>query len=245
MLNVMLKDGSIIQVEEGAKVYDVAMKISPALAKKALIAKVKGEVAELMTEINCDCSVEILTFEDAEGKLALRHTSAHVLAQAVKRLYPNAKLAIGPAIDNGFYYDFDCEEKFTPEILEKIEKEMEKIVRERLKLERFVLPREAAIKLMLEKKEQYKGLLIENLPEGEIISFYKQGEFVDLCAGPHVPSTSYIKAFKLLSVAGAYFRDDEKNKMLQRIYGTVFTKKSELDAYLTMLEEAKREIIEN
>jgi threonyl-tRNA synthetase len=138
---------------------------------------------------------------------------------AVKRLYPTTKLAIGPAIDNGFYYDFDCEEKFTPEILEKIEKELEKIVREGLKLERFVLPREAAINLMLEKEEQYKGLLIENLPEGEIISFYNQGEFVDLSAGPHVPSNSYIKAFKLLSVAGAYFRGDEKNKMLQMKYG--------------------------
>ena len=240
MLNIMLKDGNVIQIEEGEKIYDVAMKISPALAKKALIAKINGEIAELTTEINCDCSVEILTFEDNDGKLALRHTAAHVLAQAVKRLYPKVKLAIGPAIDNGFYYDFDSQEKFTPEILEKIEKEMEKILREGLNLERFVLSREDAITLMLEKEEQYKVLLIENLPEGEIISFYKQGEFVDLCAGPHVPSTSYIKAFKLLSVAGAYFRGDEKNKMLQRIYGTVFTKKSELSTYLTMLEEAKK-----
>jgi threonyl-tRNA synthetase len=240
MLNIMLKDGNVIQVEKGARVYDVAMKISPALAKKALIAKINGEISELMTEVNCDCSVEILTFEDVEGKLALRHTAAHVLAQAVKRLYPDVKLAIGPAIENGFYYDFDSEETFTPEILEKVEKEMEKIVKEGFKLEKFVFSREEAIKLMLEKEESYKVLLIENLPEGEIISFYKQGEFVDLCAGPHVPSTSYIKAFKLLSVAGAYFRGDEKNKMLQRIYGTVFTKKSELDTYLTMLEEAKK-----
>lgn len=240
MLNIMLKDGKVIQIEKGAKVYDVAMKISPALAKKALIAKINGEISELMTEVSCDCSVEILTFEDNDGKLALRHTAAHVLAEAVKRLYPKVKLAIGPAIDNGFYYDFDSKEKFTPEILEKIEKEMENIVNERLNLQRFVLSREEAINLMLEKEEQYKVLLIENLPEGEIISFYRQGEFVDLCAGPHVPSTSYIKAIKLLSVAGAYFRGDEKNKMLQRIYGTVFTKKSELDTYLTMLEEAKK-----
>lgn len=240
MLNIMLKDGNVIQVEKGARVYDVAMKISSALAKKALIAKINGEITELITEINCDCSIEILTFEDIEGKLALRHTAAHVLAQAVKRLYPNVKLAIGPAIDNGFYYDFDSEETFTPEILEKVEIEMDKIVKEGFKLEKFVLSKEEAIKLMLEKEESYKVQLIENLPEGEIISFYKQGEFVDLCAGPHVPSTSYIKAFKLLSVAGAYFRGNEKNKMLQRIYGTVFTKKSELDTYLNMLEEAKK-----
>ncbi|MBZ9637364.1 threonine--tRNA ligase [Clostridium sp. FP1] len=240
MLNIMLKDGNVIQIEQGKKVYDVAMKISPALAKKALIAKINGKAAELMTEINCDCDLEILTFEDIEGRLALRHTAAHVLSQAVKRLYPNVKLAIGPAIDNGFYYDFDLEETLTPEILEKIEKEMEKIVKESLNLERFVLSREEATKLMLEKEEPYKTELIENLPEGEIISFYRQGEFVDLCAGPHVPATSYIKAFKLLSVAGAYFRGDDNNKMLQRIYGTVFTKKSELEAYINMLEEAKK-----
>ncbi|MGH4121463.1 MAG: threonine--tRNA ligase [Clostridium sp.] len=240
MLNIILKNGNVIQIEQGARVYDVAMKISPALAKKALIARINGKATELMAEINCDCALEILTFEDAEGKLALRHTAAHVLSQAVKRLYPNVKLAIGPAIDNGFYYDFDSEETFTPEILEKIENEMAKIVKENLKLERFVLSREDAIKLMIEKEEPYKTQLIENLPEGEIISFYKQGEFVDLCAGSHVPSTSYIKAFKLLSVAGAYFRGDENNKMLQRIYGTVFTKKSELEAYINMLEEAKK-----
>ena len=240
MLNIMLKDGNVLQIEQGVSVYEIAMKISPALAKKALSARINGEIAELMTEINCDCSVEILTFEDAEGRFALRHTAAHVLAQAVKRLYPNMKLAIGPAIDNGFYYDFDSEETFTPEILEKIEVEMQRIVKEDLKLERFVLSREEAIKLMNEKEEPYKIQLIKDLPEGEILSFYKQGEFVDLCAGPHVPSTSYIKAFKLLSVAGAYFRGDEKNKMLQRIYGTAFTKKSELEAYITMLEEAKK-----
>ncbi|MCB2290666.1 threonine--tRNA ligase [Clostridium sp. CS001] len=240
MLNIMLKDGNVIQVEKGARIYDIAMKISPALAKKALVSKINGEIKDLMTEVNCDCSIEILTFEDVEGRLALRHTAAHILAQAVKRLYPNVKLAIGPAIENGFYYDFDSEETFTPQILDKVEKEMEKIVKEGFKLEKSVLPKEEAITLMLEKDDPYKVLLINNLPEGEIISFYKQGEFVDLCAGPHVPSTSYIKAFKLLSVAGAYFRGDEKNKMLQRIYGTVFPKKSELDAYINMLEEAKK-----
>lgn len=240
MLNIMLKDGNILQIEKGVSVYEVAMKISPALAKKALSTRINGEISELMTEVNCDCFVEILTFEDAEGRFALRHTAAHVLAQAVKRLYPNMKLAIGPAIDNGFYYDFDSEETFTPEILEKIEVEMQKIVKEDLKLEKFVLSREEAIKLMNEKDEPYKVQLIKDLPEGEILSFYRQGEFLDLCAGPHVPSTSYIKAFKLLSVAGAYFRGDEKNKMLQRIYGTAFTKKSELEAYITMLEEAKK-----
>ncbi|MBZ9689732.1 threonine--tRNA ligase [Clostridium estertheticum] len=240
MLNIMLKDGNIIQIEQGAKAYDIAMNISPALAKKTLIARINGKATELMTEINCDCDLEILTFEDIEGRLALRHTAAHVLSQAVKRLYPNVKLAIGPAIDNGFYYDFDSEETFTPEILEKIEKEMEKIVKEGFKLEKFVLSREEAIKLMLEKEEPYKAELINNLPEGEIISFYRQGEFVDLCAGPHVPATSYVKAFKLLSVAGAYFRGDENNKMLQRIYGTVFPKKSELESYINMLEEAKK-----
>ena len=240
MLNIMLKDGNVLQIEKGVSVYEVAMKISPALAKRALSARINGETSELMTELNCDSSVEILTFEDAEGRFALRHTAAHVLAQAVKRLYPNMKLAIGPAIDNGFYYDFDSEETFTPEILEKIEEEMLKIVKEDLKLERFVLSREEAINLMNEKEEPYKIQLIKDLPKGEILSFYKQWEFVDLCAGPHVPSTSYIKAFKLLSVAGAYFRGDEKNKMLQRIYGTAFTKKSELEAYINMLEEAKK-----
>lgn len=215
-------------------------KIGMGLYKAALAAKVDGEVVDLMKTIDKDAVVEILTFDDADGRWALRHTASHILAQAVKRLYPDVKLAIGPAIDNGFYYDFDADFAITPDMLAEIEKEMEKIIKEDYELERFVLSREEAIKLMKEKSEDYKVELIEELPEGEEISFYKQGEFVDLCAGPHVPSTGRVKAIKLLSVAGAYWRGDEKNKMLQRVYGTAFTKKSELDAYLNMLEEAKK-----
>lgn len=240
MINITLKDGKVIEVEKGIKVSDIAMKISPALYKKAVGAKVNGETAELMTKINEDSKLEILTFEDEDGKKTVRHTASHILAQAVKRLYPEAKLAIGPAIDSGFYYDFDIDFTFTPEILEKIEKEMAKIVKENLEIERFELPREEAIKLCKDANESYKVELIEDLPEGEVISFYKQGDFVDLCAGPHLPSTGKIKAIKLLSVAGAYWRGDEKNKMLQRIYGTAFLKKSELETYLKMIEEAKR-----
>ncbi|CDI50473.1 threonine--tRNA ligase [Clostridium tetani] len=240
MISITLKDGKVIEVEKGVKVSDIAMKISPALYKKAVGAKINGEVAELMTEIKEDSELEILTFDDGDGRKTVRHTSSHILAQAVKRLYPEAKLAIGPAIDNGFYYDFDIDFTFTPEMLEKIEKEMAKIVKENLEIERFELPREEAIKLVKDANEPYKVELIEDLPEGEVISFYKQGDFVDLCAGPHLPSTGKIKAIKLLSVAGAYWRGDEKNKMLQRIYGTAFLKKSELEAYLKMLEEAKR-----
>ena len=240
MIKVTLKDGKIMEFEKGTKISDIAMKISPALYKKALGAKLNGKDAELMTEVNEDCSLEILTFEDEGGKWTLRHTASHILAQAVKRVYPNVKLAIGPAIDTGFYYDFDADFTFTPEMLETLEKEVGKIIKEDLKLERFELPREEAIKFMKEKNEPYKVELIEDLPKDAIISFYKQGDFVDLCAGPHVPSTGKVKAIKLLSVAGAYWRGDEKNKMLQRIYGTAFTKKSELDAYLNMLEEAKK-----
>ncbi|AWZ49142.1 threonine--tRNA ligase [Clostridiaceae bacterium 14S0207] len=240
MIKVTLKDGKIIEVEKGTKISDVAMKISPALYKKALGAYLNGEKADLMHEINEDSQLEILTFADEDGQKTLRHTASHILAQAVKRLYPEVKLAIGPAIDNGFYYDFDADFSFTPEILEKIEKEMEKIVKEDIKIERFELPREEAIALMKEKNEDYKVELIEDLPEDEVISFYKQDEFTDLCAGPHVPSTKIVKAVKLLSIAGAYWRGDEKNKMLQRIYGTAFTKKSELEAYLNLLEEAKK-----
>ncbi|MBE6064780.1 threonine--tRNA ligase [Clostridium cochlearium] len=240
MINITLKDGKVIEVEKGVRVSDIAMKISPALYKKAVGAKVNGEVAELMTEIKEDSQLEILTFDDEDGRRTVRHTASHILAQAVKRLYPEAKLAIGPAIDNGFYYDFDVDFTFTPEMLEKIEKEMSKIIKENLEIERFELPREEAIKLAKDADEPYKVELIEELPEGEVISFYKQGDFVDLCAGPHMPSTGKIKAIKLLSVAGAYWRGDEKNKMLQRIYGTAFLKKSELEAYLKLLEEAKR-----
>ncbi|NMM64047.1 threonine--tRNA ligase [Clostridium sp. P21] len=240
MIKISLKDGSLIEVEEGTKVFDVAAKLSTSLAKKALGAKIDGERAELMTEIHKDCKLEILTFDDEDGRWILRHTGSHILAQAVKKVYPEVELAIGPAIDTGFYYDFDAEFSFTPEMLEKIEVEMNKIIKDNLKLERFELPREEAIKLMEEKKESYKVELIKDLPEGEVISFYKQGDFVDLCAGPHVPSTGKVKAVKLLSIAGAYWKGDEKNKMLQRIYGTAFEKKADLDAYLNMLEEAKK-----
>ncbi|NFI09482.1 threonine--tRNA ligase [Clostridium botulinum] len=240
MIKITLKDGKVMEIEEGIKISDIAMKISPALYKKALAAKIDGETVDLMTELHKDSSLEILTFEDEMGKWALRHTGAHILAQAVKRLYPEVKLAIGPAIDTGFYYDFEADFTFTPEMLEKIEAEIKKIIKENHKLERFELPREEAINLMKEKNEDYKVELIEDLPEGEVISFYKQGDFTDLCAGPHVPSTGKVKSVKLLSLAGAYWRGNENNKMLQRIYGTAFTKKSELDEYLNMLEEAKK-----
>ncbi|KEI95746.1 threonyl-tRNA synthetase [Clostridium botulinum A2B7 92] len=240
MIKITLKDGKVMEFEEGIKISDIAMKISPALYKKALAAKIDGETVDLMTELHKDSSLEILTFEDEMGKWALRHTGSHMLAQAVKRLYPEVKLAIGPAIDTGFYYDFEADFTFTPEMLEKIEAEIKKIIKENHKLEKFELPREEAIKLMKEKNEDYKVELIEDLPEGEVISFYKQGDFTDLCAGPHVPSTGKVKSVKLLSLAGAYWRGDENNKMLQRIYGTAFTKKSELDEYLNMIEEAKK-----
>lgn len=240
MVKIILKDGKQMEVENGLKVADIAAKLSTSLAKKALGARINGERAELMAEVNDDCNLEILTFDDADGKWILRHTGSHILAQAVKRLYPDVKLAIGPAVDNGFYYDFDAEFSFTPEMLEKIEAEMNKIVKEDLKLERFELPRAEAIKFMEEKGESYKVELIKDLPEDAVISFYKQGDFTDLCAGPHVPSTAKVKAIKLLSIAGAYWKGDEKNKMLQRIYGTAFEKKAELDDYINMLEEAKK-----
>lgn len=240
MINITLKDGSKIQVESGSTAYDVAVKISQGLAKKALGARVNGESIDLMKKLDTDCELEILTFDDEDGRWDLRHTASHILAQAVKKLYPNAKLAIGPAIDNGFYYDFDLETPFTPEDLEKIEKEMEKIVKEKITIERFELPRDETIKFMKDKDEPYKVELIEDLPEGEVISFYRQGDFVDLCAGPHVPNTSYVKAFKLTSIAGAYWRGNSDNKMLQRIYGTAFPKKKDLDEYIEKLEEAKK-----
>jgi threonyl-tRNA synthetase len=240
MITVTLKDGSKKEYNEGISVMQVAESISAGLARAALAAEIDGEVKDLSTILNNDCSLNLLTFDSDGGKHALRHTASHVMAQAVKRLYPNAKLTIGPAIDNGFYYDFDIERPFTPEDLEKIEAEMAKIVKEDIPLERFTLPREEAINFMEEKGEPYKVELIRDLPEGETISFYKQGDFTDLCAGPHIPSTGKVKAFKLLSIAGAYWRGNEKNKMLQRIYGTAFTKKSELDEYLFRLEEAKK-----
>ncbi len=240
MIKITLKDGSIMEVEKGISIYEVAKKISERLAKVATSALLNGKVVDLRTLLNEDCSLSILTFDDEEGKGAYRHTTSHIMAQAVKRLFPDAKLAIGPSIENGFYYDYDVEKPFSPEDLEAIEKEMDKICKENLAIERFTLPREEAIKLMKEKDEPYKVELIEDLPEGEEISFYKQGDYVDLCAGPHLMNTGLVKSFKLTSSSGAYWRGNEKNKMLQRIYGTSFPKKSELDEYLNMLEEAKK-----
>ena len=239
-MEITLKDGKSISVEQGAKPIDIASKLSNKLKKTALAAKVDGELWDLMRPIEKDCELEILTFDDAEGRWTMRHTVSHVLAQAVKRLYPDTKLAIGPAIDKGFYYDFDVDKAFTAEDLPKIEKEMAKIVSENLPLERFELPRDEAIAFMKEKNEPYKVELIEDLPEGETISFYRQGDFTDLCAGAHLPSTSRVRAFKLTSTAGAYWRGSEKNKMLCRIYGTAFEKKEDLQAYLTAIEEAKK-----
>ncbi len=240
MIKVTLKDGSIKEYQEGTSVEEIVASIGSGLLKASIAAKINGNVADLSTPVNEDCSLEVLTFDDDEGKRALRHTSSHILAQAVKRLYPGIKLAIGPAIEAGFYYDFDSDKPFSEEDLSAIEKEMEKIVKEDLRLERFELPRKDAIEMMSKLGESYKVELINDLPEDEVISFYKQGEFVDLCAGPHAPTTGKAKALKLLSVAGAYWRGSEKNKMLQRIYGTTFAKKSQLDEYLNMLEEAKK-----
>ena len=241
MIKVTLKDGSNIEVENGSSVLDVAKKISEGLARVATCASVNGETKDLRYELKGDSTLNIYTFDnDLEGKKAYWHTTSHIMAQAVKRLFPNAKLAIGPAIDNGFYYDYDVEKPFSQEDLENIEKEMSNIVKENLAIERFTLSREEALKLMKEKDEPYKVELIEELPEGAEISFYKQGDYVDLCAGPHIMSTGSVKAFKLLSSSGAYWRGNENNKMLQRIYGISYPKKSELDNYLNMIEEAKK-----
>ncbi len=241
MLKIKLKDNSELEVEEGLSVIEIAKKISEGLARVATCAEIDGEVVDLRTIVEKDCSLNILTFESSlNGKKAYWHTTSHIMAQAIKRLYPEIKLAIGPSIDNGFYYDFDTEKPFTPEMLEAIEKEMKKIIKEDLPIERFELPRKEAIKFMEEKEEPYKVELINDLPEDAIISFYKQGEFTDLCAGPHVMSTGKIKAVKLLKSSGAYWRGNEKNKMLQRIYGISFPKSSQLDDYLAKLEEAKQ-----
>lgn len=241
MLKIKLKDNSELEIEEGLSVIEIAKKISEGLARVATCAEIDGEVVDLRTIVEKDCSLNILTFESSlNGKKAYWHTTSHIMAQAIKRLYPEIKLAIGPSIDNGFYYDFDTEKPFTPEMLEAIEKEMKKIIKEDLPIERFELPRKEAIKLMEEKEEPYKVELINDLPEDAIISFYKQGEFTDLCAGPHVMSTGKIKAVKLLSSSGAYWRGNEKNKMLQRIYGISFPKASQVDEYVNMIEEAKK-----
>lgn len=240
MVRIHLRDGSVREYENGITPLDIARDISEGLARAVLAAQVDGVTVDLTVELNKDCKLDLLTFDHGEGRNAYRHTSSHILAQAVKRLFPEAKLAIGPSIDNGFYYDFDVEKPFTTEDLTELENEMRKIIKGNYKLERFVLSRDEAIQLMEEKGEPYKMELIQDLPEGETISFYRQGDFMDLCAGPHVPSTGRIKAVKLLSVAGAYWRGNEKNKMLQRIYGTSFPKKSDLDEYIFKLEEAKK-----
>ena len=240
MIKVTLKDNVVKEYNEGVTVLDIAKDISEGLARNACCGLVNGEVQDLRYPVSEDSTVEICTFDTPEGKRAFRHTASHVMAQAIKRLYPDTKLAIGPSIDDGFYYDFDREKAFTEEELAEIEKEMKKIVKEDIPLERFELPREEAIKFMEEKQEPYKVELIKDLPEDSVISFYKQGDFTDLCAGPHLMSTKPIKAFKLMSVAGAYWRGNEKNKMLSRIYGTAYTKASDLEEYLNMLEEAKK-----
>lgn len=239
-MKITLKDGSFKEYEGSMSVLDITKDISEGLARVATSARVNGEVVDLRHVVDEDCELEILTFDNEEGKGAFWHTTSHIMAQAIKRLYPDTKLAIGPSIENGFYYDVDRETPFAAEDLEKIEKEMKKIVKEALPIERFTKTREDAIAYFKEKDEPYKVELIEDLPEGEEISFYQQGEFVDLCAGPHLMTTKPVKAFKLTSLAGAYWRGSEKNKMLTRIYGTAFAKKEDLEAYLTMMEEAKK-----
>ena len=237
---ITLKDGSKKEYSEAKSVIDIAADISEGLARVACAGEVDGEVVDLRTMLDRDCELNILTFDSEGGRGAFRHTTSHIMAQAIKRLYPDVKLAIGPSIDDGFYYDIDSEESITAEDLTKIEAEMKKIVKENLAITRFTKPRAEAIEYFKEKNEPYKVELIEDLPEDAEISFYQQGEFVDLCAGPHLMSTKPVKAFKLTSLAGAYWRGSEKNKMLTRIYGTSFTKKADLDEYITRLEEAKK-----
>ncbi len=240
MIKITLKDGSVREVEKGSSVYDVAKAISGRLAKEAVVGEVNGELVDLSFELNEDVSLSILKFDDEQGRDTFRHSTAHIMARAVKNLYPSTKLAIGPSIENGFYYDFEVEKNFTLEDLEKIEKEMKNIISAKEKFERFELPRDEALKLVKEMNEDYKEELINDLPEDAIISFYRHGDFVDLCAGPHVYDIKFIKAFKLLSATGAYWRGDENNKMLQRIYGTCFPKANMLETHLAKLEDAKK-----
>ena len=241
-MNITLKDGSLLALADGASAGEAAQAISAGLARAALAAKVNGEVAELSAVLKDGDTLEILTGADADGLRVLRHSVSHVMAQAIKRLWPNVKLAIGPSIDRGFYYDIDRDGGFSMDDLAKIEAEMKKIIKEDEKIERFELPREEAIAFMTEKNEPYKVELIQDLPEDAVISFYRQGEFTDLCAGPHIPNTGRIKAnaFKLTSSTGAYWRGDSKRKMLARIYGTAFMKKEDLDAYIAQMEDAKK-----
>ena len=238
-MKITLKDGSVKEYEQPISILDVAADLSEGLARAACAGEVDGKVVDLRYELTEDCQLNILTANDKEGLQVIRHTASHVLAEAVKRVFPDAKMAIGPSIENGFYYDFD-HEPFSREDLDKLEGEMKKIIKEGKKLEKFTLPREEAIKFMEERREPYKVELIRDLPEDAVISFYKQGEFVDLCAGPHLMSTKNIKAFKLISSSGAYWRGNSDNAMLQRIYGTAFNKKEELAAYLEHLEDIKK-----
>ncbi|MEG1612701.1 MAG: threonine--tRNA ligase [Clostridia bacterium] len=240
MLKITLKDGSIVETEEGSRVIDVAKSISEGLARAALAGRVNGKLVGVTETLNADCSLDIVTFSDDEGKSIYRHTCSHILAQAVKNIFPTVKLAIGPSISNGFYYDFDFKTPITKEDFEKIEKEMQKIIKANLPIERIDVSKEKAIEFMREAGENYKIELIEELPDGEAITFYKQGDFTDLCRGPHLSSTGKIKAFKLTSLTGAYWKGNENNKMLSRIYGTAFDKKADMDAYLEAVEEAKR-----
>ena len=239
-VKIILPDGSAKEYAAGTTLGEAVKQLSNSLAKKVLAANVNGELTDLREELVDGSEVAFLTFEEDGGKHTLRHTASHILAQAVKRLWPEAKLAIGPAIDKGFYYDIDMEHTLTPEDLGKIEKEMSRIVKENLPITKSVMPRQEAIEFFKAKNEDYKVELIQDLPEDAVISCYSQGDFIDLCAGPHVASTGKVKAFKLQSIAGAYWRGDEKNKMLQRIYGTAFEEKEELDAYLHLLEEAAK-----
>lgn len=240
MIKVELRDGNIVEVESGSSLFDIAKGISDGFARSVLVGSVDGKLESLNKVVDKDCKVNFFRFDDAEGKEVFRHTSAHIFAQAVKRIWPEAKLAIGPAIENGFYYDIDLDYRLVPEDLEKIESEMKKIVKEDLKIEGFEVPRDEAIKLMEDIKEDYKVEMIKDLPDEEVISMYRQGEFLDLCRGPHLHTTKKVKAFKLLSIAGAYWRGDENNKMLQRVYGTSFEKNKDLEAHLKMIEEAKK-----
>lgn len=239
-MNIILKDGSVLSFDEPKTCYDIAMSISEGLARAALVCKINGIVCETSTLIDKDCNFEVLTFADEEGRRAYRHTCSHILAQAVKTLYPTCKLAIGPAIDNGFYYDFDFDTTVTFDDIPAIEAEMKKIIKAKLPLTRSEVSRDEATKIMKKHSETYKLELIADLPSDAVISMYTQGTFTDLCAGPHLAHTGMVKAFKLTSIAGAYWRGNEKNKMLTRIYGTAFDKKSALDEYLTAVEEAKK-----
>lgn len=240
MIKVTLKDGSVKEIENAMSILDIAKSISEGLARVATAGEVNGKTVDLRYVVKEDCKLNILTFDSSlEGKKAYWHTTSHIMAQAIKRLYPGTKLAIGPAIDEGFYYDFDSSHRFSEEDYEKIEAEIKKIIKENLEIKRFELPRDEAIKLMKEKNEDYKVELINDLPEDEVISFYEQGEFVDLCAGPHLMSTGKVKAVKILSVSGAYWRGDEHNKMLQRIYAISFPKASGIEEYMQILEDRK------